>query len=156
MPSSPVLFADILLPLPLENTYTYRIPASLVGEVAFGKRVEVQFGSRKRYAGLIINITTNTPDYRTKEIISVLDQEPIIFSWQLDFWKWMASYYCCSPGEVMKAALPGALLLSSETVISMMPVTEDEILQLSDTPYNLIRIIQKSDSITLHDLEKES
>ena len=75
MPLSPVIYADILLPLPLENTYTYRVPGALVEEATFGKRVEVQFGSRKRYAGLIINITTNTPDYRTKEIISVLHRQ---------------------------------------------------------------------------------
>ena len=154
MSSSPVLFADILLPLPLENTYTYRIPTALVATATFGKRVEVQFGSKKRYAGLIIDVTTRTPDYRTKEIISVLDTEPVIFPWQLLFWKWMASYYCCTPGEVMKAALPGALLLSSETVISMMPVNEDEVLQLANPLYDIIRIIQSKETISLDDLEK--
>ncbi|HUR30133.1 MAG TPA: primosomal protein N' [Saprospiraceae bacterium] len=156
MSSSPVLYADILLPLPLENTYTYRIPASLIEEATFGKRVEVQFGSKKRYAGLIIDVTTKIPDYRTKEIISVLDNEALIFPWQLSYWQWMASYYCCSPGEVMKAALPGALLLSSETVISIMPVNEDEVLQLASPLYEIIRIIQSKETITLLDLEKVS
>lgn len=156
MSSSPVLYAEILLPLALENTYTYRVPASLIPEVIFGKRVEVQFGSRKRYAGLIINVSTNIPGYKTKEIISVLDPEPIIFSWQLKYWQWMASYYCCTPGEVMKAALPGGLLLSSETLIRVMPVSEDDILQLNNPLYDLMRIIQPKNMITLDDLEKES
>ena len=156
MSSSPVLFADILLPLPLENTYTYRIPAELKDNAAFGKRVEVQFGSRKRYAGLIIDIKTEIPDYRTKEIISILDTEPVILPWQLQFWKWMANYYCCTTGEVMKAAMPGALLLSSETIIKSMPASEDEILQLNNPLYDLMRIIQSKESITLHDLGKAS
>lgn len=156
MSSTPVIFADILLPLALDNTYTYRVPSTLVEQATFGKRVEVQFGSRKRYAGLIINITQKIPDYRTKEIISVLDTEPIIFPWQIHFWQWMASYYCCSAGEVMKAALPGALLLSSETIIQAMPSTEDEILQLANPLYDIMKIIQSREIITLDDLEKES
>ena len=156
MPPSPAIYADVLLPLPLENTYSYRIPASLINEAEFGKRVEVQFGSRKRYAGLIVRINTTQPEYRTKEIISVLDAEPIISPWQLDFWRWMAHYYCCTPGEVMKAAIPGALLLSSETIIRMLPADEDEILQLAEPLYSIIRIIQKRDTTTLQELEKES
>lgn len=156
MSSSPALYADILLPLALESTYTYRIPEKLVSQAAFGQRVEVQFGSRKRYAGLIVNITGSIPGYKTKEIISLLDEAPIILPWQLKLWQWMASYYCCTMGEVMKAALPGALMLSSETVISAMPVSEDLVLQLDNPLYDLLRIIQTKDSITLEDLEKQS
>src|SRR5687767_1126274 len=149
-------YAEILLPLALESSYTYRIPEELIPLAIFGKRVEVQFGSRKRYAGLITKVSSNAPDYRTKEIISVLDNEPVIFEWQYSFWKWMAAYYCCTLGEVMKAALPGAYLLSSETIIRSLPVKEDEILQLDNPLYDLMRIIQSKESITLADLEKTS
>src|SRR5688572_9736966 len=154
MPSSSIVYADILLPLPLGATYTYKVPAALVKEATFGKRAEVQFGSKKRYAGLIINISSSAPDYRTKELISILDNEPVILPWQLQMWQWMATYYCCTPGEVMKAALPGALLLSSETIVSIMPVEEEEILQLNNPLYDIIRIIQSKSPITLLDLEK--
>ena len=156
MSMAPVYYADVLLPLALENTYTYRIPASMVEFAGIGKRVEVQFGSRKRYAGLITRLSSTEPGYRTKEIISILDKEPLIQVWQLKFWEWIASYYACTQGEVMKAALPGALLLSSETVLSIMSASEDEILQMSTPLYELIRIIQSVESITLQDLEKES
>lgn len=149
-------FAEILLPLALENTYTYRIPIALMDSVGIGKRVEVQFGSRKRYAGLIIRIMPDAPDYRTKEIISILDHEPIVNEWQISFWRWMAEYYCCTQGEVMKAALPGAYLLSSETIIRALTINEDLILQLDNPLYDLMRIIQAKESITLHDLEKIS
>ncbi len=156
MPPSPVRFANILLPLALEATYTYRIPLFLEDLITIGIRVEVQFGSRKRYAGIVTGITTTDPGYRTKEVISVLDQEPVIQEWQLKLWEWMASYYCCTQGEVMKAALPGAMLLSSETIITPLSLKEDDILQLETPLYDLIRIIQTKASITLDDLEKIS
>ncbi|MEO6131020.1 MAG: primosomal protein N', partial [Saprospiraceae bacterium] len=156
MPPPEENYAEILLPLALENTYTYRIPSELSAKVSFGIRVEVQFGSRKRYAGLVINVSSKAPAYRTKEIISVLDDAPLIQSWQYKFWNWMASYYCCTPGEVMKAALPGATLLSSETMISPLPIPEDEILQLGNPLYDLMRIIQSKSSVSLDELGKES
>ena len=156
MSSSGESYAEILLPLALENTYTYSVPSFLAEKISFGKRVEVQFGSRKRYAGLIVNVSSNAPGYRTKEIISILDEFPLISTWQYKFWLWMASYYCCTPGEVMKAALPGATLLSSETIISPLPIPEDEILQLANPLYDLFRIIQSNPSISLDDLEKAS
>lgn len=118
-----------------------------------GMRVEVQFGNRKRYSGLVMRLSSKAPGYKTKEIISTLDAEPVVQPWQMDFWQWIASYYCCTPGEVMKAALPGGLLLSSETVISAMPVSEDEILQLDNPLYDLMRAIQARSSVTLDALE---
>ncbi len=156
MSSSDEIYAEILLPLALENTYTYKVPPSLIDKISFGLRVEVQFGSRKRYAGLIVNVSPKTPAYRTKEIISVLDDFPLIYPWQYMLWLWIASYYCCTPGEVMKAGLPGATLLSSETIISPLPVPEDEVLQLANPLYDLMRIIQSLPSISLDELQKES
>ncbi len=150
------IYAEILLPLALENTYTYQIPEDLAETATFGKRVEVQFGSRKRYAGLIVKTNIPEPNYRTKEIISLLDDVPIILKSQLAMWDWMANYYCCTPGEVMKAALPGALLLSSETVIQPMPTDEDSILQLDEPLYTLFRIIAPRQMITLDELQKAS
>ncbi len=156
MASSKGTYAEILLPLALENTYTYMIPTELAEEASFGKRVEVQFGNRKRYAGLIVKTGINEPNYKTKEIISILDKKPVILESQLKLWEWMAKYYCCTQGEIMKAALPGALLLSSETIIKAMPVAEDEVLQLDEPLYTLFRIIEPRPAITLGDLEKAS
>jgi len=149
-------YAEILLPLALDNTYTYLISPDLMEKAAFGKRVEVQFGSRKRYAGLIVKMGVRKPEYRTKEIISILDSEPVIIADQYRTWQWMAGYYCCTMGEVMKAALPGALLLSSETIIRAMPANENDILQLDEPLYTLFRLIQSRTSVTLEDLQKTS
>jgi primosomal protein N' (replication factor Y) len=150
------IYAEILLPLALDNTYTYFIPPALTDDATFGRRVEVQFGSRKRYAGLIVKMGVRPPDYKTKEIISILDKTPVIAPWQYKIWVWMANYYSCTTGEIMKAALPGALLLSSETIIKAMPVEEDDVLQLAESLYTLFRIIQPRSSITLEDLQKTS
>jgi len=157
MSSSSQVFAEILLPLALETTYTYAVPDEFLEQVAFGKRVEVQFGNRKRYSGLIVNLKTNPPAHKTKSIISVLDAQPVILPGQYQLWQWMANYYCCTTGEVMRAALPGAYLLSSETIIKpLKDVDEDQILQLGDPLYALFRIIQPREVITLEELEKAS
>ena len=157
MSSSAEVFAEILLPLALETTYTYQVPLELQQEAAFGKRVEVQFGNRKRYSGLIVNLRTTPPAHKTKSIISILDSRPIIQTQQYKMWQWMSSYYCCTTGEVMRAALPGAFLLSSETIIkALKDIDEDKILQLGDPLYNLFRIIQPREAITLEELEKAS
>lgn len=157
MSSTGPVYAEILLPLALENTYTYQVPENLLPDAQFGKRVEVQFGSRKRYAGLIVNMTSHDPGYKTKTIISILDPSPILLPWQYKIWKWIAGYYCCTIGEVMRAALPGGFLLSSETIIKAMPdIGEDQVLQLAEPLYALFRIIQPRTSITLDELEKAS
>src|SRR5690606_22449959 len=149
-------FAEVLLPLALDGTYTYRVPESLHDEVAVGKRVEVQFGARKKYAGMVAGITATPPPHRTKEILSVLDESPVADATQLAFWRWMAGYYGCTPGEVMRAALPAALLLSSETILQALPADEDEALRLDDPLYALLGIIRSRSSITLEEAQKSS
>src|SRR5678809_880671 len=99
MSPSPEVFAEILLPLALETTYTYRIPDELHVKAAFGLRVEVQFGQRKRYSGLIVSIKAKPPAHKTKSIISILDDQPLLQPRQYKMWQWMANYYCCTVGE---------------------------------------------------------
>jgi len=112
------LFVTVLLPLPLEKEYTYRIPHELSAEVEVGKRVVVQFGRKKIYSGLIIGIQSEAPqDYEAKYILSVLDEDISVSERQLKFWKWIASYYMSPLGLVMNLALPGGLKLQSESKI---------------------------------------
>ncbi len=156
MPPHADRFAEVLLPLALDGTYTYRVPDHLHDQAVIGKRVEVQFGARKKYAGLIAGLTSTPPPHRTKEILSVLDASPVADAAQIAFWRWMAGYYCCTPGEVMRAALPAALLLSSETILQALPADEDEALRLDDPLYALLGIIRSRSSITLEDAQKSS
>lgn len=114
------LYADVILPLPLAQLFTYHIPNELEGEVAIGKRVVVQFGAKKIYTALIHNLHHNPPkEYKTKPILWVLDTTPLIDATQLQFWEWISTYYQCSQGEVFNAAIPAGLKLESQTRISI-------------------------------------
>ena len=112
------LFAHVLLPLAIPGKLTYRVPEELNELVITGKRVVVPVGKRKLYTGIVTHVTEEIPKgFEAKYILSVLDDLPIVTSTQLDFWHWLASYYMCTPGEVMKAALPAALKLESESML---------------------------------------
>ena len=110
-------YADILLPLPLEGFFTYSIP----DETPFlseGMRVIVPFGKTKTYTGICVKIHHLSPLlYEAKEIIQVVDATPIATPEQIDLWKWIASYYLCTPGEVFRAAIPSIFILESETLL---------------------------------------
>ncbi len=120
-------FADVILPLPLKQLFTYSIPFSIAKEIEVGKRVIVQFGARKIYTSIIYSIHNNAPkEYKTKNIISILDEKPIINKFQLELWQWIADYYMCSVGDVFKAALPSGLKLESETKVIYNPENIDQ------------------------------
>ena len=113
------MFAEIIVPLPLYGTYTYRIPPEIQGAVQVGSRVLVQFGKKKFYTGLISSLHNETPTYEVKDIVSVLDPKPLVKYPQLKLWIWISEYYLCSVGEVYKAAVPTGLKPESETMISL-------------------------------------
>lgn len=112
-------YADVILPLPLENSYTYRIPEDLEKNVIPGCRVIVHFGKKRYYTAIVIEVHERTPDARleTKEIYALLDAAPVLRRPQLRFWRWISSYYICKLGDVYKAALPSGLKLESETAV---------------------------------------
>lgn len=115
-------FAELLLPVPVPRTFTYRVPAALNQYIKTGQRAIVQFGDRKILTGLIVAIHNQPPkEYEAKYILELLDEFPSINEVQLKFFEWMASYYMCSLGEVMNAALPAGLKLSSESMVQLHP-----------------------------------
>ena len=112
------MYAEIIIPSALPKNYTWSIPPHLMEEVKPGCRVEVNLGKTKKYAGIVKRLLKDKPEFiETKEILNVLDVEPVVFEQQLKLWEWMASYYMCSEGEVMAAALPAHFKLSSETIL---------------------------------------
>ncbi len=112
-------FIDVILPIPLSKEFTYSITTNEAGFIKPGMRVAVQFGKSKVYAALVTKVHQNPPVvYEPKEIEHILDETPIVTTHQLEFWTWISKYYMCSKGEVMRAALPSAFLLESETIIS--------------------------------------
>ncbi len=106
---------DVILPLPLPQLYTYRVDEF----VETGCRVVVQFGKRKFYSGLVSRCYESPLVEGIKDVISVLDTSPIVLPHQLQLWQWMSEYYMCSPGEILKAALPAAFKLESETLVRL-------------------------------------
>lgn len=109
-------YIDLLLPLPVAGTYTYGVSEEQAAVVMPGMRVSVQFGKRKIYAGLVMRVHTQKPrDYEVKEILSLIDPEPVILDSQVRLWEWISEYYLCTPGEVYKAALPARMKLSSKS-----------------------------------------
>jgi primosomal protein N' (replication factor Y) len=115
-------FADIILPVPIPRMFTYKIPKNLASEIQIGARVIVQFGRKKILTGIIGKVHNKPPQaYDAKPILEVLDDQPSVNPLQIRFWVWMASYYCCHIGEVMHAALPSGLRLSSESKVQANP-----------------------------------
>lgn len=108
--------------MPLANWYTYSLPESLEGQVQTGSRVIVSFGRKKFYTALVANVHYCPPEgYEIKDVTEVLDTRPILLPQQFRLWKWMASYYLCTMGDVYKAALPSGMKLESETIVTANP-----------------------------------
>ena len=111
-------YAEIIIPLALPKNYTWSVPDHLKDQLDVGCRVEVNLGKNKKYAGIVKRIHEEKPEFfEAKDILNVLDVEPVVFPEQLKLWEWIASYYMCSEGEVMAAALPAHFKLSSETIV---------------------------------------
>jgi primosomal protein N' (replication factor Y) (superfamily II helicase) len=127
-------WANIILPLALPNVYTYAIPNEFLLKIKIGARVEVEL-KNKKYAGVVKSTTQEKPIYPTKEILNVLDDEPILFPQQLALWEWIAQYYMCTEGEVMAAALPTHFKLSSETILVFNEEVGDDFSHLGDEEF---------------------
>jgi primosomal protein N' (replication factor Y) len=120
-------FADVLLPVPIPQYYTYRIPEAWNHEVTIGKRVIVQFGPKKILTGIVVNVHQIPPStHEAKYIQDVLDQEPVLNTLQLNLFRWMAKYYMCAEGQVLQVALPSGLKLSSQSRIQLHPEFDQE------------------------------
>lgn len=130
------MYAEIIIPAALPKNYTWSVPEDLRESLQPGCRVEVNLGKSKKYAGLVKRLHDETPEfYETKDIISQLDKEPVVFPEQLRLWEWLAGYYMCSEGEVMAAALPAHFKLSSETILVFNEEYGDEFSALDHDEY---------------------
>lgn len=149
------IFIEVVLPLAISKTYTYRVPQELVDDIAIGKRVVVQFGRSKIYTAIVCLITETPPAlYEAKYIIDVLDSEPIVNESQLKLWHWMADYYLCHLGEVMQAALPSALKLASETRIILNTAEEIDKSSLTDKEFLIVDALELHPELSVSDISK--
>lgn len=149
-------FVDVILPLPLADSFTYQLPVAYADIVQTGSRVVVQFGARRYYTALVARKHNEQPqgDYEVKEVSEVLDTKPIVNPLQLQLWQWIADYYMCTVGDVYKAALPSGLKMESETIVELnrqfvpnapLHYKEQKILDaLSVTPKQRIQQLQRN------------
>ncbi len=149
------LFADVLLPLPIEGAFTYRVPFDLNEFIRVGQRVSVQFGSKKIYAGVVKKIHTDVPqNHVPKYIITLLDEKPIVNFIQLRFWEWMAGYYMSTEGDVMNAALPTAFKLASESKVVLSPSFIPDFNILNPFEYQITEALIEKKKLTVDEVSK--
>lgn len=149
-------FVDVILPLPLQASFTYALPPEMDGQVQIGCRVVVSFGRKKFYSGIVRNVHYLKPqEYEVKEVSAVLDEHPILLPLQFQFWEWLADYYLCTQGDVYKAALPSGLKLESETVVEYNPDFETTE-PLSEREQKVLDLLAVEPEQTVTRLEKES
>ena len=136
-------FVNVILPIPLERSFTYAISDEEALVLQPGMRVAVPFGKSKIYTAIIYSVHQNPPEaYEAKEIHEILDDYPIVTPVQLKHWEWIASYYMCTLGEVVRSALPGAFLLESETLILRNTAYEIDENELLDDEFLVFEALQ--------------
>jgi len=153
MHSIDVFFIDVILPLSLERNFTYAITKAEADFIKVGARVAVPFGKSKVYTGLVYSIHDKAPTaYDAKSIHSILDESAVVNPFQFKLWEWMSSYYLCSMGEIMRAALPNAFLLESETIISLNPTSGFDVTMFKDNEYLVYEALQQQSSLKVEEI----
>ena len=154
LPPRITLFAEVLLPIPVPGTFTYRVPYALNDAIRVGQRVVVQFGKTKIMSGLVVSLTETVPEVEVKYLLDILDEQPIVNDKQLKFWDWVKTYYLCHLGEVMQAALPSALKLSSESKVALSNDYVLDSMPLNDYEYLIVEALQVQPKIAISEVSK--
>ncbi|MEN8187006.1 MAG: primosomal protein N' [Bacteroidota bacterium] len=147
-------FINVILPIPLQKLFTYQITEAEAGFLQTGMRVAVPFGKSKIYTALVFEIHQNPPTaYEAKEIHQILDERPIITKSQLKHWQWIADYYLCSLGDVLRAGIPSLFLLESETLILKNEAFEDFKI-LDDEEYLIFEALENHPILKVDEISK--
>ncbi len=147
------LFADVILPVPIHRSFTYRIPFELNQNVHLGCRVIVPFGKSKMQTAIVLRIHQEIPQsYQSKYIEAVLDHSPIVTTKQIEFWHWISRYYMSPIGDVMNAALPSHLKLASETKFEIHPEYNEKYVELSERESEIVDYLEHKEVCDLKEL----
>jgi len=149
-----LLYAQIVLPLNLKGSFTYKVPEELISVIQIGMRVLVPFGGKKIYTGIVFELHDNAPEsFVAKEVISILDDKPILPEEQISFWNWLSEYYLCGLGEIYRFAFPSSLKLESETYLKLKPNITVDFENLDVNEMYLIQALEVRQLINLTDIE---
>lgn len=147
-------YAQIVLPLNLKGSFTYKVPEEIADLIQAGMRVLVPFGGKKIYTGIVFELHDNAPEnFVAKEIISILDEFPIVPKEQIQFWNWLSGYYLCNLGEIYRFAFPSSLKLESETYLKLKPNSIIDFENLDVNEMYLIQALEVRQLINLTDIE---
>ncbi|PBJ07388.1 primosomal protein N' [Flavobacterium sp. ACN6] len=148
-----MFFIEVILPLSLAKTFTYRVSEAEFHYIKKGMRVAVPFGKNKIYTALVLDIHENAPTlYEAKEIHQILDENPIATEIQIKHWLWVANYYMCGIGDVYRGAFPTGLLLESETIVSHKPEVLVNDSELSDDEFLIYEALQHQSSLKVQEI----
>ncbi len=151
-----LMYAEIILPLPLNSTFTYEIPSELEHDIQTGSRVLVQFGKKKYYTGIVERTHCDKPGYDVKPLMSLLDMRPVLRYPQLKLWKWISEYYLCAVGDVYKAAVPTGLKPESETYITLNDDFESpEGVRLNERQAMVVMLLEERKRLRVSEIETE-
>lgn len=146
-------FVDVIIPIPIHQEFTYRVPFELNEFLQQGIRVVVPFGKSKLLTGVITKIHENAPvNYTAKYVEHILDETPIITGNQYAFWKWISAYYLAPIGDVMNAALPANFKLASETKVVIHPDFEPKNLQLNEREEQILDALEIREELSLKEI----
>jgi primosomal protein N' (replication factor Y) len=147
-------YAQIVLPLNLKGSFTYKVPQELLSEIQVGMRVLVPFGGKKIYTGIVFELHDNAPEnFVAKEVISILDDKPIVPQEQIKFWNWLSEYYLSGLGEIYRFAFPSSLKLESETYLKLKPNITVDFENLDVNEMYLIQALEVRQLINMTDIE---
>lgn len=146
-------FIDVILPIPVNQLFTYEINEDEFSFLKKGMRVAVPFGRKKIYTSIVFSIHNNLPtSYEVKSIFQIIDNKPLVNEEQLKFWEWISKYYMCSIGEVLRAAIPSILLLESETSISKLDTSNINQDDLDDQEFLIMQALETQSPLKINEI----
>ena len=149
--SDVIRYVDVILSVRVEGTFTYMVPTTF--QLSVGQRVIVQFGNRKLYTAIVLKTHNDKPKaYEAKSILGILDEEPLVNEKQLQFWKWISSYYMCNLSDVMNAALPSSFKLASESKVIVHPEFDGVIEELSTDEYAIVDVLLQNEELAVSEV----
>lgn len=151
------LYAQIIIPRPLEGTFTYAVPEAMRDEIAAGQRVIVPFGPKRFLTGIVESVSPVRPTdvAQIKDIEQILSRRPAVIHPQIKLWHWLADYYMCSVGDVFKAAVPAGLKVESESRLSINPELDPETAVPDTVQAAVMALLRDKGSMSVKDLRRQ-
>lgn len=149
------MFVEVIIPLALPKNYTWQVPDQMQPAIVPGIRVEVVLRKNKKYAGIVKRIVKEIPTgFAPSPILNILDTSPVVNETQLKLWEWIAQYYMCSEGEVMQAAIPANLKLSSESVLQWNEERSLDFSDLSDSEFIIAEALEIKGELKISEVQQ--